>query len=160
MRAEMAAERLNALKREIAAIEGTRIAAGDRNVLPLRLPAIDGLLGGGLAFGAIHEIGPPKPVHLGAAFGFGLALACGAHVGRRAGDVVGIETGFAAAESGRIYGVGLDNFGLPLDRLVIVRVARPVDALWAMHEALGCRGIAAVVAILTHEPDLTATRRL
>src|SRR5262245_46536105 len=118
MRPDMAAERLNALKREIAAIEGTRLDLGDRNVLPLRLPAIDELLGGGLAFGAIHEIGPPKPVHLGAAFGFALALACGAHRTRRTGDVVWIETGFAAAESGRIYGVGLDNFGLPPDRLV------------------------------------------
>jgi protein ImuA len=73
---------------------------------------------------------------------------------------VWIETAFASGESGRVYGCGLDNFGVPLDRVVIVRVPRPVDALWAMQEALGCRGIAAVIAALTDAPDLTATRRL
>src|SRR3954470_834400 len=160
MHPPMAAERLNALRRDIAAIEGTHLQFTGRRVLPLKIPAIDQSLLGGLAFGALHEFGPTKPVHLGAALGFALALACGARQARRNGDVVWIETAFASGESGRVYGCGLQNFGLPLNRVVIVRVPRPVDALWALQEALGCRGIAAVIATLTDAPDLTATRRL
>jgi protein ImuA len=53
--------------------------------------------------------------------------------------------------------------GLPLERLLVLRVARPADALWAMEEALKCRALALVAAELTDDgaaADLTATRRL
>src|SRR3954447_17281335 len=127
MHPPMAAERLNGLRRDIAAIEGPHLQLNGRRILPLKIPAIDQSLHGGLAFGALHEFGAAKPVHLGAALGFALALACGARQARRGSDVVWIETAFATAESGRVYGGGLENFGLPPDRVVIVRVPRPVD---------------------------------
>jgi protein ImuA len=50
--------------------------------------------------------------------------------------------------------------GLDTERLLIARVTRPVDALFAMEEALKCRALATVVAELSDAPDLTATRRL
>src|SRR5436190_1754735 len=37
--------------------------------------SIDAMLGGGLACGMLHELAPTVPLHLGAATGFGLALA-------------------------------------------------------------------------------------
>jgi protein ImuA len=165
MRAGAATERLSALKREVAAIEGTRIALEDRRSLPLGVPGIDAALGGGLAFGAAHELEPAGPVQLGATFGFALALAGGVQRTRPAvtgpaDDVLWIETSFATAETGRLHGPGLDAFGLSLRRVLIVRVPRPIDALWVLEEALGCRGIAAAIAVLTQNPDLTATRRL
>jgi protein ImuA len=46
-----------------------------------------------------------------------------------------------------------------MERLVILRVARQREALWAMEEALKCRAVSAVVAEI-EESDLTATRRL
>ena len=154
-----AAQRLSALKRKIAAIEGTRSVLEDRKTLPLGVPAIDAALGGGLAGGALHELQPAGPVHLGAAFGFALALAGGAQR-KHTGDVVWIETAFATAETGRLYGPGLENFGLTLRRVLLVRVAHPREALWVMEEALGCRGIATTIAVAAQDPDLTATRRL
>jgi protein ImuA len=150
----------SALRREIAAIEGARATCEDARALPLDVAGIDAALGGGLALGAIHEIAPASPVHRGAAFGFALALACKARAQPHADAVVWIETPFAAAETGRPYGVGLEGFGLALARMLIVRVPRPIDVLWAMEEALGCRGIAAVIAEVTEEIALTATRRL
>src|SRR5262245_1594053 len=148
---------LGALRREIAAIEGTRVALEEPRGLPFGIAAIDAVLGGGLAGGAVHEVGAAAPVHHGAAFGFALALAARAHQARPADDVLWVETSFAATESGRLYGAGLESFGLPLARLLIVRVPHPRDVLWVTEEALGCRGIATVVAVVTRDPDLTAT---
>ncbi len=158
MRAPGAAAGLGALKRVIAAIEGTRAPVED-GALRLGIPAIDAALGGGLALGAMHEIAPAAgSIHRGAACGFALALAGRAL--ERGGDLLWIETAFAAAETGRLYGPGLEGFGLSPARLLIVRVPRARDVLWVMEEAFRCRGIAATIAELTEQPDLTATRRL
>lgn len=157
MRAPGAAAGLGALKRAIAAIEGTRAPIED-GALRLGIPALDAALGGGLMLGTMHEIAPAGPLHLGAALGFALALAGRAL--ERGGDLLWVETAFAAAETGRLYGPGLEGFGLSLSRLLIVRVPRSRDVLWVMEEAFRCRGIAATIAEVTEQPDLTATRRL
>jgi protein ImuA len=74
---------------------------------------------------------------------------------------VWIQTDFAAAEAGFLYGPGLDLMGLTTERLVVLRVPRPREALWAMEEALKCRAVGAVVAEFAgEEADLTAMRRL
>jgi protein ImuA len=109
----------------------------------------------------LHELAPAGEPHLGAAFGFALALAAlAAKDGRQ---VLCITTEFAAREGGAPYGVGLDLFGLPVEGLLILRVAHPRDALWGFEEGLKCRAVAAVLAELPEEgnaADFTATRRL
>ncbi len=134
----------------------------DKAELPLSLGLgePDALLGGGLARRALHEIAPLAPIHFGAACGFVLALAAlaGKHRGR---DTLWIQTDMARCESGAPYGIGLDLFGLPSRRLLVLRARRPIDALFAMEEALKCRAIASVIAELPDDTaDLTATRRL
>ena len=126
--------------------------------------SLDQALAGGLLCGALHEIGPAAPLQGGAAAGFALALAVLAlrpsspsSTSRR--GVVWIQPDFTALDAGILYGPGLALMGLPMERLVILRVPRPRDALWAMEEALKCSAVAAVVAELG-EADLTATRRL
>src|SRR5215472_10514943 len=160
-----AAEGLVALRREVAAIEGVRAPAeGAPAVLPLGIAGIDSTLRGGLTLGAVHELGAAGPAHRGATFGLALALAGAAQrtraAARRASAVLWIETVFAAAETGRPYGLGLEGFGLLPADVLVVRVPRPVDVLWAMEEALACPGVAACIAELTDGTDLTATRRL
>jgi protein ImuA len=138
-------------------------------VRPLGLPAVDAALGGGLAVGALHELAPAAPTQLGAAIGFALAIA--ANTGKPAQErsttggrqTLWIQTDFSGLEGGTAYGPGLDRFGLPMDRLLILRVARPVDALWAFEEALKSHALAVVLAELPEQgaaADLTATRRL
>lgn len=129
----------------------------DRLVLSFGIPSLDAVLGGGLAAG-LHEISPRTAIHFGAATGLALALAI-----RSNAEVLWIQQDFAGLEGGRLYGPGLDLFGLPLRRLLLLRVPRALDVLWAMEEALKCRALATVVAELTEDggaADLTITRRL
>jgi protein ImuA len=147
-------EQLSRLRRAIAKNEAL---PEETRSLALGVPAIDAALGGGLPGAALHEVNA-TPLHLGAAAGFALALATLAQ--ERTRETLWIATDFNNLETGTLYGPGLDQFGLPTERLLIVRVARPVDALFAMEEALKCRALSAVIAEFDAAPDLTATRRL
>jgi protein ImuA len=154
-------------EREVAALNPSRVSphvsplGAEEGSLRLGVPALDDALQGGLAFGALHELAPASELQLGAAFGFGLGIAVLAAAGSR--QVLCIQTDYAAHEAGGPYGLGLDRFGLPMDRVLILRVAHPRDALWAFEEALKCPALAAVLAELPEAgaaTDLTATRRL
>jgi len=147
-------EQLSRLRRAIAKSEAL---PEETRSLALGVPAIDAALGGGLPGAALHELSA-TPLHLGAAAGFALALASLAQ--ERTRETLWIATDFGNLETGTLYGPGLDQFGLATERLLIARVARPVDALLAMEEALKCRALSAVIAELGDAPDLTATRRL
>jgi protein ImuA len=157
------------LRRVVAAIDSGRASFSPRfsplgaqeGSLRLGVPALDDALQGGVAYGALHELAPASELQLGAAFGFGLAIAALAAAGGR--EVLCIQTDYAALEAGTPYGLGLDRLGLAMDRLLILRVAHPRDALWAFEEALKCPALAAVLAELPEAgsaADLTATRRL
>jgi protein ImuA len=137
---------------------------GKRNgaLLPLAVPRLDQLLAGGLQRDALHEIRIVLSRDSGAATGFAAAvLARLAAVDRK--PILWIVEEASADEAGSLYGVGLDDLGLDPHRLIVVRVRKPVDVLWAAEEGLACSGLAAVLAEIKGAPrqlDLTATRRL
>jgi protein ImuA len=119
----------------------------------LKLPGIDGALGGGLARGCLHELcgASAHGVALGAALGFAAAL-----LGRLMAD-----GGHAVWIGPRdeLFGPGLAELGLAPERLIVVR-ARPRDArLWALEEALRSPGLAAALAEVD-QLSLTQSRRL
>ena len=149
------------LRQAVAKIEGQETDLGiAARTLALGVQTIDARLQGGLASASLHEIAPASAHDLGASVGFALALAARAPNGR---STLWIQTDFAALEAGHIYGPGCDLFGLPPNRLLIVKVPRPLDALWAMEEALKCHALASVIAELPKDAsiaDLTATQRL
>jgi len=147
-------EQLSHLRRAIAKSE-----ALPEEVRPLALGVtdIDAALGGGLTRATLHELSATS-LHLGAAAGFALTLA--ALASEHAKQTLWIATDFGMLETGALYAPGLDAIGLATERLLIVRVARPIDALFAAEEALKCRALSAVVVELSGEADLTATRRL
>ena len=146
-------QQISRLRRTIATSEALPEEARSRALGA----GIDAALGGGLPCAALHELSA-APGHSGAAVGFAIALAA---LAREPGkQTLWIATDFGTLETGALYGPGLDQFGLDTGRLLIARVARPVDALFAMEEALKCRALATVVAELGAAPDLTATRRL
>jgi protein ImuA len=151
-------ETLHALRRTIADLT-VGVPGEDGRLVSFGVTSLDQALAGGLACGALHEIGPAAPLQGGAATGFAMALAARALGGRS--QAVWIQPDFTVTEAGALYGPGLDLMGLSMGRLVILRVPRPRDALWAMEEALKCRAAAVVVAEIAREAaDLTATRRL
>jgi protein ImuA len=169
---------LNRLRQTLAGIDPSNAPrlTGEERLIGITAP-INKALGGGLACGALHELAPAAPMHLGATSGFGLAPAAPMHLGATSGfglavaarasggrrQVLWVSTDYAASEGGEPYGPGLDLFGLVSARLLVLRVPKPVDVLWAMEEGLRCRALACVIAELTGEgavADLTATRRL
>jgi len=160
---------LDQLRREVAAIDPSRVSfspgfspwGAEEGSLRFGVPALDDALQGGLARGALHELAPASELQLGSAFGFGLAIAALAAADGR--QVLCIQTDYAAHEAGTLYGLGLDHLGLSMERLLILHVAHPRDALWGFEEALKCPALAAVLAELPEAgaaADLTATRRL
>jgi protein ImuA len=150
--------RLAALRQLIRALErGPGAALGEATPLAFGDPLIDGPLGGGLMRGALHEIATRAPLAT-APLGFALAL-----LARAPGPFVFVLHEPAAAEDGAPYGPGLDAFGIAPERLIIVRVRRPEQVLWAMEEALRLAALAAVIGEIrgaTRAVDLVATRRL
>lgn len=154
---------LRHLRKTLATLDQDKgFSLGPEELLTLGLPAIDTALGGGgLACAALHELAPAAPAQLGAAAGFALALAALRTADGRSALI--IQTDYAANEAGAFYGPGLDCLGLPMERLILVRVPRPVDVLWACEEALKSPGVAIVIAELPQAgeaADFTATRRL
>jgi protein ImuA len=141
---------LAALKAELRRLEGAGRREGAAR--PIGVAALDEALpGGGLARGALHEIMAADGADA-AAEGFAASLLSGL-----TGPVLWCCPGEAA--SGVLYGPGLACFGLPPDRLILVRARRPADLLWAMEEGLRTPGLAAVLGAPRHL-DLTASRRL
>jgi len=150
---------LDRLWRAMADIEGNPRSLQGRPALAFGVDRIDAALGGGLALGALHEFAPSTSLHLGAATGLALTLA--ARNGNK--PVLWVQTEFAGCEAGSPYGLGLAELGLPLDRLLTLRVTSSGETLWAMEEALKCDVLAGVIAELAHDgpiAGLTATRRL
>ena len=118
------------------ALSGADLEAEERSRRLLLLGAPDAVLKGGLSLGELHELAPVAPFHSGAASGFALALAT---LVPRDGPVVWVQQDFAALETGTLYGLGCDLFGLASSRLLAVRTATPRDTLWAVEEALKTR---------------------
>jgi protein ImuA len=150
------------LRRAIAEIEAEAGPAGARLAQRLSLArAFDSALSGGLADDALHEIAPAQPADGAAAMGFALALAAG-FLSQRSASALVISEGFAAEESGALYGPGLVAHGLPLSRLVFVRAPDSALAFWAIEEALKSGAPGVVVGEIWNLKgySLAASRRL
>ncbi|TCT05632.1 ImuA family protein [Aquabacter spiritensis] len=141
--------------------DGADPGPADGRRLAFGVADLDRSLGGGLAFGTLHEaaaaaIGAEATL---AAFGLGLA-AMAARLRRR--PVLVVQQDLAGFEAGGLYGPGLAEMGLPEGRILLVRVRRTQDVLLVMEEASRCVGLSAVLGeTAAPVPDLlTATRRL
>ncbi len=175
------------LRRTIRGIEEAG-APDDKARLPLGVSRIDRALpGGGLRLGCIHEVaGDEAATGFCAALlaraaangrrrGGGRAAGTGARAGRTGALVAG--TGALAGRGGLrsgdrqgallwlaqgddLYAPGLVRFGIEAGQLLVVsRLRRRDDMLWAMEEALRCRAVRGVVAE-AGEVGLAAGRRL
>lgn len=107
----------------------------------------------------LHEIGPAGPGFEAAALGFTLALAA-SWAGQAGLFWVGEEAAFS--EEGAPYPVGLAQYGLTLDRLIVIRAKKRDDALWAAEQALAAPRAVVICALGARGKllDLKASRRL
>ena len=120
------------------------VAAPDRAAEPAGFavgsPPADAWLRGGLARGALHEVVAAAGADAPAAAGFALGLA--ARAGGE-GPILWIRDGRAAAEAGRVDGMGLLEFGAGPARVILVQPDRSDDALWAADAGARCLGLRA-----------------
>ncbi len=126
--------------------------------VPLGAENLDGLLGGGLKSGSLHEVVAESPRDEAAASGFAASLAGLMARGR---TLVWILDDRVAWEVGTPYRPGLAAHGLDPDRLILVKTKDAATTLWATEEALKA-GAPVVLTELWRAAsyDLAASRRL
>jgi len=150
------------LRRLLPKLEGVRPVSS----IPFGLSAIDRHLPqGGLSGGALHEI-VPEAGATPAAFGFLSALLArisfpaafsSAHSHTR--PLLLVLPVYGLRDYGRPHGHGLNAFGLPPHRLILVETAHRRDTLWAMEEAMHARAVAAIAGVID-QIDLKTSQRL
>ncbi|MDR6758685.1 protein ImuA [Mycoplana sp. BE70] len=137
------------LRERIAGLENGNARA--RKVLPFGAPGIDqGLPGGGLAFGALHEVAGGGS---GTVDGAAAALFVAGIAARAEGKCLWCLT------RPDLFFPALSQAGLHPDRVTFCESDREDDVLSAMEEGLSFGGLAMVVAELVRLP-MTASRRL
>jgi protein ImuA len=153
-------ETLAALRTRIASIE-KRPALADPALAGTR-KAAPGLAAITLPQGLLHELFTDSLQQSAAMLGFGLGLARLLETpGRNA--ALFVQLTHEAQQTGLPYGPGLAGFGIDPARLIVARLATPVELLWAIEEAVACQAIAVVIADIGSHPkalDFTASRRL
>ena len=128
----------------------------DRPAVPLGDAGVDGVLGGGLRPGALHEIFARG----WGASGFGVLLAMLA-AGTK--PLFWVRPDYEAMEYGALSPTGLLELGGDPRRLVMVRTRGALDALSAAGDILACPHVGALLLELEGDPrclDLVASRRL
>ena len=140
------------LRQTIARIEQGGAVRSAKTVLPFGHPALDAVLpGGGLAWGALHEVAGAGPeIEHGAA----ATLFIAGILARGTGTVLW------AVERHDLFAPGLAGAGLHPDRVIFVEAGRPTGVLLVLEEGLRHGGLAGVVGELSGRLTLTAARRL
>jgi len=105
---------------------------------------------------ALEEIAPAAPGDLPAALAFALHRAPRAPAAR---PVAFVATQAWLNEHGRPFGWGFAGLGLRHERLILIKVAREAEALWALEETLKSGAVAAALGPAA-APTFVATRRL
>jgi protein ImuA len=148
---------LATLRGSIARIESHDAVAADR--VTLGHGGADAALGGGLAFGAVHEVFA-EGRQSAAATGFVAGLVRRLSARR---PLLWGRQDFAELESGALSMNGLCELGLDPRLVVSVRAPDVETALRATADALGCEALGAVVMEIWGEAqklDLVASRKL
>ncbi|HUU82704.1 MAG TPA: hypothetical protein VM243_04290 [Phycisphaerae bacterium] len=127
-----------------------RRRGGTRPVVPTGLARLDRALpNGGLPGGAVTEI----LSHLDGAGGTTLALRAAVAAAQSGRAVAVVDAG------GDFYPPAMWRLGMQVDRLLVIRVSRPEEVVWAVDQCLRCSAVAAVVAPI-RRLDAAASRRL
>lgn len=140
---------LDALRRKVAALEGD--GGPSSAVLPFDVPELDRRLPkGGLAVGCLHEVAGAGN---GAVDGAAAACFAAGIAARLPGSVLWCVT------QADLFAPGLEQAGLPPDRVIYVEAGDDKTVLACMEEGLRHGGLAAVVADVARL-SMTASRRL
>lgn len=152
---------LAALKERIARMERASVSLGEQERMksPLGHAAVDAVLQGGIARGALHEIyAGERDAASAAAFAAMLAL----RIAAPEKVLLWARQDFTARQCGLLSAQGLHELGLNPDRLLLVHMKNAASALRAASDSLSCKALGAVVLELWGRPkalDLTASQK-
>ncbi len=150
-RPKLAAAAMTALRQEIRRIEGFKNPSG-RGALRFGIPEIDNALPEkSFPLGVTHEFISQHAEETAATAGFLSGIL--SLLLRESGSIAWIGS------RKTFYAPGLAAYGFDPKRIIFIEADRSQDALWALEEALRCKGLAAAVGEIG-DADLTATRRL
>src|SRR5262245_30627972 len=134
---------VSSLRREVARLEMSQPAEDERPV-STGSPALDGLLpAGGLRRGTLVEY-----LTGGSGNGAGtLALSAAREACQERRALVVVENGGSAGASpSRFYPPAAAAWGIDLSVVLVLRPASKADVVWALDQALRCKGVGAVWA--------------
>lgn len=136
------------LRERISHLDG--LASRKAGILPFGVPAMDDHLpGGGLAFGALHEVAGGGA---GVVDGAAAALFVAGIAARTKGKIVWCLT------RSDLFAPALAQVGLHPDRVIYVEALKEEDVLASFEEALRFGGLGAVVAEVVRLPMVTSRR--
>jgi len=139
------------LQRDILPLQGFKIASKN-TVLDAGLgPIKNAFPNASFPFGAIHEFISTGMEDAAATSGFVAGLI--SSIMRSNGALIWISA------SRTIFPPALKSFGISPDRIIFIDLQKEKEIMWAMEEALKCKGLSAVIGEM-QELNFTASRRL
>ncbi len=150
---------LAALRRHIAGMELRQAPAGA--LFATGHGPLDAALGGGLAYGRLHELFAASADDAASAAGFAAMLALRALVPGKA--LLWLRTDGAERRSGCFHAPGFAELGGDPDAVLLALAPDDVAMLRCAADAARCAGLGVVIAECWGSPrvlDLTASRRL
>ncbi|MFT3910909.1 MAG: Error-prone repair protein ImuA [Ferruginibacter sp.] len=139
------------LQREMLSLQGYKTAIKNAALDNMLGPVKNAFPNASFPLGAIHEFISNNPEDGAATAGFISVII--AALMRNSGALVWIST------SRTIFPPALKTFGISPDRIIFIDLKKEKEILWAMEEALKCKGLSAVIGEM-QELDFTASRRL
>ena len=134
-----------------------RRAGWTRRFIPTRLTPLDTVLpNGGLPCGCVTEILSNGPGVGAMSLTMRVARRCAANQGKTEKEHRSIVL---VDMFGDFYPPAVCQYGIELERLIVIRAGSEGDAFWAVEQSLRCSAVAAVVAPLRHF-DERLSRRL
>lgn len=139
------------LQKDILPLQGVRNVLKDTGLDAGLGPIKNAFPGNSFPLGAIHEFISFNPEAATASGGFISGIV--SSLMRNRGVLLWISA------SRNIFPPALQSFGITPDKIIFIDLQKDKEVLWAMEEALKCKGLAAVVGEIK-ELDFTASRRL
>jgi len=139
------------LRRDIISLQGLKTVTKNTAANALPGPIQNAFPNASFPLGAIHEFISTGMEDAAATSGFVAGLI--ASMMQANGALIWISA------CRTIFPPALQSFGISPDRIIFIDLAREKEIMWAMEEALKCKGLSAVIGEMK-ELSFTASRRL
>jgi len=149
--ARLKADIIAQLQRDILPLQGFKTVSKNTDLDAGLGPIKNAFPNASFPLGAIHEFISTGMEDAAATSGFVAGIVASMMQGN--GALIWISA------SRTIFPPALQSFGISPDRVIFIDLAKEKEMMWAMEEALKCKGLSAVIGEI-QELNFTASRRL